>query len=178
MSFNIEIESGTTARLLVGGKYCDRDIVVTATSDDLAKQIVERTIKKLANDQITKVNSYALSYSQLIEANLPNCTLVNRYGFYYCYELVTVDFANLLKIEDIAFGNCSKLTTLILRSVSMVVLTSTNAFSFTPIADGTGYIYVPAASIDTYKADSNWSVYANQIRAIEDYPDICGTETN
>ena len=174
MSWNIEVEGGKSVRLPTAGKYCDRDIVVTAKSDDLGKQVIERTIKKLANDQITKVNSYALAYSSLIEANLPNCTFVNRYGFYYCYALVIADFANLLKIEDIAFGYCSELTTLILRSGSMVVLTSTNAFSFTPIANGTGYIYVPAALVDTYKANSNWSVYANQIRAIEDYPEICG----
>ena len=31
MSFNIEVESGTSVRLPTAGKYCDRDIVVTAT---------------------------------------------------------------------------------------------------------------------------------------------------
>lgn len=31
MSFNIEVESGKSKRLLIAGKYCDRDIVVTAT---------------------------------------------------------------------------------------------------------------------------------------------------
>ena len=32
MRFNIEVESGDSVRLPTGGKYCDRDIVVTATS--------------------------------------------------------------------------------------------------------------------------------------------------
>lgn len=31
MSFNIEVESGKTVRLPTKGKYCDRDIVITAT---------------------------------------------------------------------------------------------------------------------------------------------------
>lgn len=31
MSFNIEVEGGTSVRLTTAGKYCDRDIVVTAT---------------------------------------------------------------------------------------------------------------------------------------------------
>lgn len=31
MSFNIEVEAGTSVRLPTKGKYCDRDIVVTAT---------------------------------------------------------------------------------------------------------------------------------------------------
>ena len=38
MSFNIEVESGNSVRLPTAGKYCDRDIIVTATggggSDD------------------------------------------------------------------------------------------------------------------------------------------------
>jgi hypothetical protein len=29
--------------------------------------------------------------------------------------------------------------------------------------------------VDSYKTATNWSKYATQIRAIEDYPDICGT---
>lgn len=32
------------------------------------------------------------------------------------------------------------------------------------------YIYVPRALVDSYKAATNWSVYADKIRAIEDYP--------
>ena len=37
MSYNIELESGKTATLHTSGKYCDRDVVVTATggSEDL-----------------------------------------------------------------------------------------------------------------------------------------------
>ena len=42
------------------------------------------------------------------------------------------------------------------------------------IEKGAGYIYVPSALVDAYKADSKWNAYANQFRAIEDYPDICG----
>ena len=30
------------------------------------------------------------------------------------------------------------------------------------------------ALVDTYKVNSVWSTYANQFRAIEDYPDMCG----
>ena len=60
---------------------------------------------------------------------------------------------------------------------TMAKLDNTNTFNSTPIASGTGYIYVPAALVDNYKAATNWSTYANQIRAIEDYPEICGGET-
>ena len=84
------------------------------------------------------------------------------------------DFPSATSIGNNAFNGCTKLTSLILRSETMATLSSTGALSGTPIASGTGYIYVPAALVDSYKAASNWSTYANQIRAIEDYPDICG----
>ena len=46
----------------------------------------------------------------------------------------------------------------------------------TPIASGTGYIYVPAALVDSYKAATNWSNFAAQFRALEDYT-VDGTTT-
>lgn len=41
---------------------------------------------------------------------------------------------------------------------------------------GTGYIYVPRALVDTYKAATNWSTIADQFRALEDYT-VDGTIT-
>jgi hypothetical protein len=64
--------------------------------------------------------------------------------------------------------------TLIIRSPNVATLENTNVFNSTPIKSGTGYIYVPRSRVDSYKAASNWSTYAAQIRAIEDYPDITG----
>lgn len=73
------------------------------------------------------------------------------------------------------FSGCSSLDTLILRSPQMWSLANaTNIFTNTPIANGTGYIYVPKALIEQYKVATNWVTYANQFRAIEDYPEICG----
>ena len=51
------------------------------------------------------------------------------------------------------------------------------AVSYTKISSGSGYIYVPAALVDSYKAAGNWQYYADQIRAIEDYPEITGGES-
>ncbi|MBQ3147302.1 MAG: leucine-rich repeat protein [Oscillospiraceae bacterium] len=178
MSWNIEVEGGKSVRLPTAGKYCEQDIVVTATSDDLGKQVVERTITTLVNDQITKINAYGLAYcTKLVELKLSKCTFLNGYGLYHCTSLTIVDFANHLSIEHSAFSGCGNLSTVILRSNTMSSLSSNNqsVFTNTLIADGTGHIYVPAALVDTYKADNNWSIYANQIRAIEDYPDICGS---
>ena len=74
-------------------------------------------------------------------------------------------------------SNCfasTALSTLVLYNpssagVTITTLTSTAAFAGTPIAAGTGYIYVPRDKISEYEADTNWSTYAGQFRAIEDY---------
>ena len=94
--------------------------------------------------------------------------------FYYCTGLEKVDFNILQSINQAAFYGCSSLKTVIIRSENICYLDTSDAFKETPIETGTGYIYVPSALVDNYKAATNWSTYANQIRAIEDYPDICG----
>jgi hypothetical protein len=74
-----------------------------------------------------------------------------------------------------AFNGNTKLTTVILGASVVCELTqsATSVFNNTPIQKGTGgYVYVPKAVIESYKNDTNWSSIANQIRAIEDYPDI------
>lgn len=88
--------------------------------------------------------------------------------------VTSLDLSTVTTIGSYAFNGCSALATLILRSDTVCTLTATNAFASTPIASGTGYVYVPAALVDEYKAATNWSTYADQIRAIEDYPEITG----
>lgn len=60
----------------------------------------------------------------------------------------------------------------IIRTPTVAKLVNKNALQNTMIEDGTGYIYVPSALVETYKTASNWVTYADQIRAIEDYPEI------
>ncbi len=79
-----------------------------------------------------------------------------------------------MSLPSQCFNACSKLATLVLpyNGVVSINVTSSNASLLnTAIANGTGYVYVPSAQVDNYKADTNWATYADQIRAIEDYPD-------
>jgi hypothetical protein len=95
--------------------------------------------------------------------------------FYRNYCMFTFDcFATVINAG--AFQECINLTALFLRSETQAELSSTNALQSTPIASGTGYIYVPSAIVDSYKSATNWSVYANQFRALEDYT-VDGTIT-
>lgn len=122
--------------------------------------------------------------SQLTEINIPKVQYLNSLGFESCYNLPKLDLPSVNQIENKSyehpFGSCWKLTTLILRANQVVQLTdSTKLFNDCPINNGgyngrQGYIYVPKALLEDYKVATNWSVYADRFRAIEDYPDICG----
>lgn len=98
--------------------------------------------------------------------------------FIGCSNLEIADFLSLTSLynNSTIFKNCSKLKALVLRSENICSLTYTYAFTGTPIASGTGYIYVPASVIDGYKAHSVWGTYANQFRILELYT-VDGTTT-
>ena len=70
---------------------------------------------------------------------------------------------DVTEISAYAFYN-NELSSLTLRANSVVTL-GEYALDGTPIADGTGTIYVPANLVDAYKAA--WEDYAGQIVAIE-----------
>jgi hypothetical protein len=128
---------------------------------------------------VTSLGSYAFyQCTGLVTAVLPKLTSVSTQTFYGCTKLQHADCGNLGNISAQTFNACSELTELILRKTgSICTLSNANAVSSSPIGKGTGYVYVPAALVDTYKAASNWSTFANQFRAIEDYPEICGGES-
>lgn len=125
---------------------------------------------------VTSITTYAFyTCSGLPAINLPLVSSIPNNSFEICSKLAKADFGAAASIGTNAFGRCTVLTALILRkSDSITTLANTNAFTSTPIASGTGYIYVPKTLIDSYKTAANWSTYAAQFRAIEDYPDICG----
>ena len=123
----------------------------------------------------TLIDNYAFYNGRSLEViNVPLVTELGKAAFRYCEKLTSIDLPSVTLMDEYAFGNCTSLTTVILRSETMCELNDTNAFLSTPIASGTGYIYVPSSLVETYQNGENWSTYASQIRAIEDYPDIVG----
>lgn len=128
--------------------------------------------------KVTTINSEAFGSSSINKAYFPEVTTFEGWGyiFYFCRSLTKAYFPKLTSsIGDATFNNCINLETLVLGSDTFCALTDSNALGETPIAGyhgKTGYIYVKRALIDTYKAATNWSTYAAQFRAIEDYPDV------
>lgn len=117
--------------------------------------------------------------SSLEEVFFPSVTTLYGYVFSDCSNLKKADFDKVFTFfKEYAFLACPSLETLILRFESHPVrLSNINNFENTPIASGTGFIYVPKALIEDYKVATNWIAFADQFRAIEDYPEICGGET-
>lgn len=115
-------------------------------------------------------NSAFRECSILTSISLPKMFSTNSYMFYKCVQLKTADLGAAVSIQSYAFNNCIALTALVLRGTSKVCsLANTNALTSTPIASGTGYIYVPDALVDSYKAATNWSTYAAQIKPLSEY---------
>lgn len=158
--------------------------------------LIDKTITSFSSDTLTYVGSYAFrDCTKLTTVNLNNLTMIDQYGFYGCTSLITINLPSVQDINAYGIRKCTKLTrvdlgavtdisayafyecglldTIIIRTSSLCTLRNVNAFAKTKIESGTGYIYVPRALIEQYKVAENWSTYANQFRALEDYPEIC-----
>lgn len=122
---------------------------------------------------VTDISQNAFYYcTSLREVIMPQSLRIPQYVCGFCSSLVKADFGseNNSTIGNGAFSGCDSLETLVIRKTNAVLTGRSTMFtSSSPIAQGTGYIYVPSALVDSYKAANYWSTYANQIRAIEDY---------
>lgn len=111
------------------------------------------------------------SFSQtnkLVVATLPLVTSLEGSCFSYS-SVQKIDTSSVISIGAYAFGGAQQLDTLILRNSSVCTLAnSTNTFTNTKIAAGTGYIYVPDNLVDSYKTATNWVTFANQIKPISE----------
>lgn len=126
--------------------------------------------------KLDKLEQYLFMGDTALETvTFPKVAYVASQAMESCSALTYVDLPICKRIDAKGFNKCSSLETLILRkSDAICTLANVSAFTSTPIASGTGYVYVPSALVDSYRTATNWSTYANQFREIEDYPEICG----
>ena len=131
-------------------------------------------LKEINLPNITTIGYASFQTTGLEKVVLPNVTYLNGSCFRDCSLLTTIDcHLPLTAMASYCFRD-SSLNTLILRGNELSICGSSYVIYRCPIADGTGYIYVPSALLEQYKVATNWTTYANQFRAIEDYPEICG----
>ena len=86
------------------------------------------------------------------------------------------------------FFKCYSLKAVIIRKFGINYVLNSNSLigchhftgtveaPYNPTGAKDGYIYVPRNMVDTLKSATNWSTYADQIRALEDYT-VDGTTT-
>jgi hypothetical protein len=124
---------------------------------------------------LTQMSSgeYIFAYTKIKEADLPNLTTIQKKFNNTFYYAELVEKINLPKLGGTALGgpvfyNARNLVALILGGDVLNPLTATNTFTGSGIAKGTGYVYVPDNLVDAYKAATNWTVYANQIKPISE----------
>ena len=94
--------------------------------------------------------------------------------FINCSALEILEFSEKGSSSRLTFGSnnfnrCNNFKALILRNEVMHTLNGTSGYLSPTIENGTGFIYVPRNLLETYKTATNWSVYADQFRALEDY---------
>ena len=129
-------------------------------------------ITGLSCANVTSIGSEGLrDCLQLATVNLPKCETLAGYSIGICPKLTTADFGSLKTISAYSFYNDTLLTKLIIRSETLCSLANTNAFTGTPIASGTGYIFVPDALLNTYRGATNWSTFSEQIVPLSTYSD-------
>lgn len=123
-------------------------------------------------DGVTSIgNSSFRNCNAITSLEIPRgLTSIPTYAFYNC-NLMTVFRAlgDISIINNYAFSGATVLERFELPNVTSVpTLNNTNIFRDTPIANGTGYVYVPDSLVDSFKTASNWSTYADQIKPISE----------
>lgn len=97
-------------------------------------------------------------------------TIIPEFCFFDCENMTKIEIqGDITTIENRAFSDCILLTNVSLVNITSIpTLANIQVFNNTPIASGTGYIYVPDTLVDSFKTATNWSTYADQIKPISE----------
>ena len=149
----------------------------------LTESIIDRSIAEYNDDLVKEIGNGAFyGCNKLTSVYLPAVISIATYAFCSCTNLQSADFTAVTSIGGNVFGSCTNLTALIIRNTEKICTLGSFSFSSTPIASGTGYIYVPRIFLSDddankdYRRATKWSAHANQFRALEDYT-VDGTTT-
>lgn len=133
------------------------------------------SIPQLNTSNVTDMVSMFSYCSSLTSVPQLNTSKVTEMGglFMSCprLETIAISYYNISSVSNVSYfaNGCTALKSLIIREFGQNYALHTNSFTGSGIANGTGYIYVPKNMVDTLKSETNWSTYASQIRALEDY---------
>lgn len=116
-------------------------------------------------NSVTSIGNQAFEKcSSLTSITLPDSlTSIGDRVFYNCTSLTSVEIPNsVTSIGELVFGQCSSLESVTVLATTPPTLGG-NAFYST---HSSLKIYVPSASVNAYKAATNWDSYSSKIYAI------------
>lgn len=111
-------------------------------------------------EEIGEVAFYQTLITSFVALN-SNLKSIPANVFNGCIDLHTIEFGDgVTNIDATAFNNCSKLTSLIIHSVTPPALNGS-------ITAANVIVYVPENSVSAYKNATNWTRIADRIQAIQ-----------
>lgn len=116
---------------------------------------------------VTNLPYRLLNYcTKLKSVNLSEgLTSIGKEAFYSCSQLPSIDIpSTVTSIGDYVFVSCNRLKNITVRAVNPPTIQSTT-FNLVP---NDANIYVPAESVEAYKAAQYWSGRAAHIQAIQE----------
>lgn len=133
------------------------DVAYKATSSGITSYVFKEGTVGISDNAFEHCES-------LTSITIPNSvSSIENYAFAYCSGLTSVTIGNSVTlIDDGAFIDCSSLTSVTVNATTPPTLGGSYVFYNTNNCP----IYVPAASVEAYKAASGWSEYASRIQAI------------
>lgn len=166
------VSSNVTAVVKYAFYNCSSIETVSLTEATILQNNAIQYCDKLTSVNLPKVetiNSYGLANNAVLtNTTLPSVKTIADYGMSANYAIKTLEFTRITLLGNGAFANCTNLNKLIIRTETQMCVGGVNVLANTPIASGAGYIYVPDSLIDTYKADTKWSKYTNQIKGLSE----------
>jgi hypothetical protein len=186
----VKLHNLLLASKLAGGGGGGGGSELAKVQAELVGMIAHKIVGGFVNEDVVTVGGYAFAdMSLLTSVDLPNATTIGNYAFQSCTSLeelgipkaktigtrAFVNTTRLLRLDlpvcesigGYAFHGSAKITALILR-IDKVCTLGADAFGTGPIKAGTGFVYVPDNLVDSYKAATNWTVYADQIKPISE----------
>lgn len=158
------------------GTVVDKLNYLKETKTAIRNALVEKGVSVADSDtfrsyaqKIAGIPAGGEDISTLIDGTLTeitsDVTSIRDYAFYGCSSITGVTFPLVTSIGAYAFYGCTSLVALYIGIASDTVCTLLDSNA---IPSSVTDIYVPETLVDSYKVATNWSVFADKIKAYTD----------
>lgn len=143
---------------------CNSSTVLTSGETRHDEYLYDDVTAVTIGDCVEEIGAYAfLNYTGITSITIPSgITTISKEAFGYCRGLTNVSIpSGVTSIGTYAFRHCSGLQSVTVNRTTPPTL-GTHVFDDTNNCT----IYVPAASVSTYKSTGNWKLVSSRIQAI------------